>query len=76
MVQTPMTDRMSKRAGHKPQERGLYPKMRVRDQLEYFARLHGLSAEDAARAAGYWIERLGVGERADDRVEQLSLGNQ
>ena len=59
-----------------PEERGLYPKMRVRDQLEYFARLHGLSAGDAASAAGYSIERLGVADRAGDRVEQLSLGNQ
>jgi ABC-2 type transport system ATP-binding protein len=59
-----------------PEERGLYPKMRVRDQLEYFARLHGLPAGDAASAAGYWIERLGVADRAGDRVEQLSLGNQ
>ena len=67
---------MSKRAGHKPQERGLYPKMRVRDQLEYFARLHGLSTAEAGNAADYWIERLGVAERAGDRVEQLSLGNQ
>jgi ABC-2 type transport system ATP-binding protein len=76
MAQTPMTDRMSKRAGHKPPERGLYPKMRVRDQLDYFARLHGLSAQEASSAADHWIERLGVAERADDRVEQLSLGNQ
>jgi ABC-2 type transport system ATP-binding protein len=50
--------------------------MRVRDQLEYFARLHGLPAAEAERAAGYWIERLGVADRAGDRVEQLSLGNQ
>ena len=55
-----------------PEERGLYPKMRVRDQLEYFARLHGLTAAEAGNAAGYWIERLGVA----DRVEALSLGNQ
>ena len=59
-----------------PEERGLYPKMRVRDQLDYFARLHGLSAQEASSAADHWIERLGVAERADDRVEQLSLGNQ
>jgi ABC-2 type transport system ATP-binding protein len=59
-----------------PEERGLYPKMRVRDQLEYFARLHGLSAADAATSATHWIERLGVAERANDRVEALSLGNQ
>jgi ABC-2 type transport system ATP-binding protein len=50
--------------------------MRVRDQIEYFARLHGLSAADAGTSATYWIERLGVAERANDRVEALSLGNQ
>jgi ABC-2 type transport system ATP-binding protein len=65
-----------RRFGYMPEERGLYPKMRVRDQLEYFARLHGLSAAEAGNAADYWIERLGVAERAGDRVEQLSLGNQ
>jgi ABC-2 type transport system ATP-binding protein len=48
----------------------------VHDQLQYFARLHGLSATEAGSAADHWIERLGVAERADDRVEQLSLGNQ
>jgi ABC-2 type transport system ATP-binding protein len=72
----PMDREMRQRVGYLPEERGLYPKMRVRDQLEYFARLHGLSVGDARSAAGYWIERLGVAERADDRVEQLSLGNQ
>jgi ABC-2 type transport system ATP-binding protein len=72
----PMTDEMRKGVGYLPEERGLYPKMRVRDQLDYFARLHGLSAQDASSAADYWIERLGVADRADDRVEALSLGNQ
>jgi ABC-2 type transport system ATP-binding protein len=72
----PMTDEMRKHVGHMPEERGLYPKMRVRDQLEYFARLHGLSPGEAHDSAAYWIERLGVAERAGDRVEQLSLGNQ
>jgi ABC-2 type transport system ATP-binding protein len=65
-----------RRFGYMPEERGLYPKMRVRDQLEYFARLHGLPAGEASSAAGYWVERLGVADRASDRVEQLSLGNQ
>jgi ABC-2 type transport system ATP-binding protein len=69
-------DELRHRVGHIARERGLYPKMRVRDQLEYFARLHGLPAAEAASAAGYWIERLGVADRADNRVEQLSLGNQ
>ncbi len=64
------------RFGYMPEERGLYPKMRVRDQLVYFARLHGLDAGAATAAADRWIERLGVSERAGDRVEELSLGNQ
>jgi ABC-2 type transport system ATP-binding protein len=46
----------------------------VRDQLVYFARLHGLTAAGAATAADRWIERLGLTERGDDRVETLSLG--
>jgi ABC-2 type transport system ATP-binding protein len=72
----PVDAETRRRFGYMPEERGLYPKMRVRDQLEYFARLHGLPAGEAGSAAGYWIERLGVADRADDRVEALSLGNQ
>jgi ABC-2 type transport system ATP-binding protein len=64
------------RFGYMPEERGLYPKMRVRAQLVYFARLHGLAAGEAAAAADRWIERLGLDERANDRVEALSLGHQ
>ena len=62
--------------GYMPEERGLYPRMRVHEQLVYLARLHGAGAADAARAADRWIERLGVSERRDDRVDALSLGNQ
>jgi len=72
----PIDDKTRQRTGYMPEERGLYPRMRVRDQLEYLARLHGLSVTAARDAAGYWIERLGVAERASDRVEALSLGNQ
>jgi ABC-2 type transport system ATP-binding protein len=64
------------RFGYMPEERGLYPKMRVRDQLTYLARLHGMGPGEARPAADRWIERLGLTERAGDRVEQLSLGNQ
>jgi ABC-2 type transport system ATP-binding protein len=46
-----------------PEERGLYPKMRVGEQLTYFARLHGMDAAAAARAADEWAGRLGLGER-------------
>jgi ABC-2 type transport system ATP-binding protein len=72
----PVDAETRRRFDYMPEERGLCPKMRVRDQLQYFARLHGLSAIDAGSAADHWIGRLGVAERAGDRVEQLSLGNQ
>jgi ABC-2 type transport system ATP-binding protein len=72
----PVDAHTRQRMGYMPEERGLYQKMRVRDQLEYFARLHGLSPKDARDSTTYWTERLGVAERSGDRVEQLSLGNQ
>ena len=64
------------RFGYLPEERGLYPKMRIIDQLVYFGRLHGLNKGEAASRAAQWLERLGVAERAKDRAEALSLGNQ
>ena len=72
----PVDARARARFGYMPEERGLYPKMRVRRQLSYLAQLHGLDAGAAGRAADHWIERLGVEDRAGDRVEELSLGNQ
>jgi len=60
--------------GYMPEERGLYPRMKVRAQLRYFARLHGIG-NDAA-AADEWIERLNLEQYADDDVIKLSLGNQ
>jgi ABC-2 type transport system ATP-binding protein len=65
-----------RRFGYMPEERGLYPKMRVRPQIVYLARLHGMAEADAGASADRWIERLGLSERAGDRVEKLSLGNQ
>ena len=62
--------------GYLPEERGLYPKMKVRDQLVYLGRLHGMSKVAAAGSADGWLDRLGVAHRADDKVESLSLGNQ
>lgn len=64
------------RFGYMPEERGLYPKMRVLEQLIYFARLHGVSASQAKKSALELIERLGLEERANDTLESLSLGNQ
>jgi ABC-2 type transport system ATP-binding protein len=65
-----------RRFGYIPEERGLYPKMRVLDQLAYLARLHGVPRSDARREAIRTLEFLGVGDRASDRTEALSLGNQ
>ena len=64
------------RFGYLPEERGLYPKMRVGDQLVHFARLHGLDRAAARAAADRWLERLGLEAVAGRRTETLSLGNQ
>jgi len=62
--------------GYMPEERGLYPKMKVGKQLTYLARLHGLSKSEAHDAVERWTERLGIAERVGDTVDSLSLGNQ
>ncbi len=64
------------RFGYMPEQRGLYPKMRIGDQLTWLARIHGLSATAAKRSALAWLGELGLGDRAGDRLEQLSHGNQ
>jgi ABC-2 type transport system ATP-binding protein len=68
------TDR--RRFGYMPEERGLYPGMKVGEQLEYLGRLHGMSAIDARSATRTWLERLGVADRSESKVETLSHGNQ
>jgi len=62
--------------GYMPEERGLYPQMKVGEQLVYLARLHGLGKEAATAAMEEWTERLGIAERRGDEVMRLSLGNQ
>lgn len=62
--------------GYMPEERGLYPKMKVGEQLTFLARLHGMPADDAEDSVRRWTARLGVAERYDDNVGDLSLGNQ
>jgi ABC-2 type transport system ATP-binding protein len=64
------------RFGYMPEERGLYPKMKVAEQLRYFAELSGMSGSAARRAAAGWLDRLGLADRAGARVEALSHGNQ
>jgi ABC-2 type transport system ATP-binding protein len=64
------------RFGYMPEERGLYPRMRVRDQLVYLGQLCGQSASSATRGVDGWLGRLGIAERARDRLDALSHGNQ
>ncbi len=72
----PLSLPMRRRIGYMPEERGLYPKMKVAEQLHYLAQLHGLGPVAARRAVAQWTERLGVAARRDDEVQKLSLGNQ
>ena len=62
--------------GYMPEERGLYPKMRVGEQLHYLARLHGLGKSEAHASVERWTTRLGIDHRLKDHVNALSLGNQ
>ena len=72
----PVGEEDRRRIGYMPEERGLYPKMRVAEQLSYLAQLHGLGRADADASATRWIDELEIGEYADKPLEQLSLGNQ
>jgi ABC-2 type transport system ATP-binding protein len=69
-----LTERL--RFGYMPEERGLYPRMPVGEQVAYFGRLHGLSPTEARDAARAWLERLGLADRAGAKLEELSHGNQ
>ncbi|HEX6220788.1 MAG TPA: ATP-binding cassette domain-containing protein [Acidimicrobiia bacterium] len=64
------------RFGYMPEERGLYPRMRVRDQLVYLGRLCGRSSVAVNQTVDTWLERLGLSGRAGDRLDALSHGNQ
>ncbi|MGZ4319721.1 MAG: ABC transporter ATP-binding protein [Gaiellaceae bacterium] len=64
------------RFGYMPEERGLYPRMPVGEQLAYFGQLHGLTARAARASASRWLERLALADRAGAKVEELSHGNQ
>jgi ABC-2 type transport system ATP-binding protein len=73
---SPLDLNTRRRIGYMPEERGLYPRMRVGEQLAYLARLHGLPPSAAQHASDAWTERLGIAGRRDDDVIKLSLGNQ
>ena len=62
--------------GYLPEERGLYPKKIILDQLTYFAELKGMSRKEAVKSVDYWLERLGMTEYRNKKLETLSKGNQ
>ena len=64
------------RIGYLPEERGLYPKKKIIDQLVYFAELNGMSKRDAVKAVDYWLKRLKMSEYRNKRLDSLSKGNQ
>ncbi len=72
----PMDDAVRTTIGYMPQERGLYARMRVHEQVVYFGRLAGLTRDEAARRTDYWLDRLDLSERAGSLIQELSGGNQ
>ena len=62
--------------GYLPEERGLYPKKIIIDQLTYFAELKGMSRKEAVKSIDYWLGRLGMTEYRNKKLETLSMGNQ
>lgn len=72
----PVTTELRRNFGYMPEERGLYPRMKVLDQLIYFARLHGYSPAAARDRAMQLLTQLGVDGKTDDLLDTLSLGNQ
>ena len=62
--------------GYLPEERGLYPKKKIIDQLVYFSELKGMKKNDAIKAVDYWLQRLNMMEYRNKRLDTLSKGNQ
>jgi ABC-2 type transport system ATP-binding protein len=71
-----ITPELRLRFGYMPEERGLYPRMKVREQLVYFGRLAGMDTSAATAATDRWLEEFGLSDRADSKLEELSHGNQ
>lgn len=67
---------MKRKIGYLPEERGLYPKLTVKDQLIYLGKLKGLSKQDTLKRLTYWLERFEVPHYLNRKVEELSKGNQ
>ncbi|MCZ9294789.1 ABC transporter ATP-binding protein [Corynebacterium meitnerae] len=73
---TPLDDASRRRIGYMPEERGLYGKEKILDQLIFLAKLHGVDGAAAKQRGTELLEELGLGERTNDKLDDLSLGNQ
>ena len=62
--------------GYLPEERGLYPKKKILEQLIYFAELNGMNKKDAEASCKFWLDKIGMSEYSDKRLDTLSKGNQ
>ena len=71
-----MTEEDRHHIGYMPQERGLYPRMKVHEHIAYMGRLAGLDRETANRRSNHWAERVGLADRGNDLIQELSTGNQ
>src|SRR5688500_12787169 len=71
-----MSSRLQDRIGYLPEERGLYKKMKIADQLRYFAALKGMSASDAEKRMDFWLERMDLAEWKKKKTTDLSKGMQ
>ena len=72
----PLNDGSRRRIGYMPEERGLYGKEKILDQLVFLAKLHGVGGAAAKQRGTELLEELGLGERVNDKLDDLSLGNQ
>ncbi|MBD3224047.1 MAG: ATP-binding cassette domain-containing protein [Caldithrix sp.] len=72
----PMTEQLKQRIGYLPEERGLYPKMKIIDLLQFIGELNYIPADEARKRAEQWLERLDLAEHALKKVEELSKGMQ
>ena len=72
----PLDDDTRRRIGYMPEERGLYGKEKILEQLVFLAKLHGVDGNTAKKLGTELLEELGLGERVNDKLDDLSLGNQ
>ncbi|MEK5413757.1 sodium ABC transporter ATP-binding protein [Paenibacillus odorifer] len=72
----PFNSELQQLMGYLPEERGLYPKVKISDQIVYLARLRGMSASDADKSLRYWLDRFEVPDYYNKKIEELSKGNQ